>query len=148
MIPRDEVFDTEVERLLSRVRVCGKRFKRPLLPEGSYVGGWERGVRFNPGNQTVVLFRWVLIDWPVGGVRIDVGARKGSPKCRAIFRALEIGGWDSLPVSRDECCLIQVLDLTPVPGLGSCLKEIRPAGPADVHERTDKILAELEREGL
>lgn len=143
MIPKDEVFDTEVERLLSRVRVCGKRFERTLLPEGSFLAGWTRGARFRLANRHIALFRYRLAPCPVTGATVDVAAERGSRKVQAIFRALEIEGWESLPVHRDEVRLLQVLQLEAVPGLGSCVKGIRPAGPDDVAGVTDEIFDQI-----
>lgn len=148
MNPR--AFDCDVERYLSTMEVAGQRFHRALVPPGEYVGGWERGARVTlPDNRPIVFFRWVLVDWGVAGVRIDAGAEIGSAKCRAILRSLGIGSCEELPVSRDECYLIQVLELEPLPEpLGSVVRSVRPATPDDVCDRTDEILLELEREGL
>lgn len=143
MKPDAEIFDCRAERLLSRVRVCGKRFERPLLPEGEFLAGWTRGARFRLGDRMIALFRYWLVTWPIPGAVVDVAAERGTPKVRAILRALGVPGWEALPVHRDEVRLLQVLQLEPSPGLGSVVRGMRPAGPDDVAGITDEIFDQI-----
>lgn len=136
-----EPFDCEAERFLYSYEVDGQTFPRhrPLVPEGEYLAGWERGARVRfPGDRMVVWFKWVLATWHYGGCRVDAAAWKGSAKCEAILRSLGTS-WEELPVSLDDVDPVQVLTLEPVPGLGSVVRAVRPATPPDVWEATDEI---------